>query len=335
MILWCAGGQGEAPVLAALADRYALDLRDTLPKPAELTGDAALLLLYLSPARALARVLGAGTPPDAALRAWRAQTRAMLRLNRQDRRRVQVLELGMALRHPGNFRARFDLPGNGPGDGGAEAAAEEMQDDPVLVLLAQRLLLGEAETRALLAELGAVSVDLSGNAPPDEEEAGLLLRAWQDIRDSRGAAARREEVEALAAELQTAQGAAELLQDRNRAMQEELERLARRGAELEKEAAALPVLRQRAVEKDQSLAAADSMYRVLEARAALLQEGNARLGDDKARLQDDLDRARQDLAAGQARIDALEEEAARFFSSRSYRLTAPLRRMRAVFRGRE
>ena len=324
MILWCAGGQGEAPVLAALAGRYALDLRDTLPKPAELTGDAALLLLYLSPARALARVLGAGTPPDAALRAWRAQTRAMLKLNRQDRRRVQVLELGMALRHPGNFRARFDLPGDRSGDG-PEAAAEEMQDDPVLVLLAQRLLLGEAETRALLAELGAVSVDLSGNAPPEEEEAGLLLRAWQDIR---GAAALRDEAGTLAADLQMAQGATELLQAQNRAMQEELERLARRRVELEAEAAALPVLRQRGAEKDQSLAAADSMYRVLEARAGLLLEG-------KARLQDDLDRARQELAAGQARIAQLEEEAARFFASRSYRLTAPLRRMRAVLRGRE
>ena len=348
MILWCAGGQGEAPVLAALAGRYALDLRDTLPKPAELTGDAALLL-YLSPARALARVLAAGTPPDAALRAWRAQTRAMLKLNRQDRRRVQVLELGMALRHPGNFRARFDLPGDRSGDG-PEAAAEEMQDDPVLILLAQRLLLGEAETRALLAELGAVSVDLTGNAPPETEEAGLLQQAWQDIRDSREAAALaaaetgalRAEVEelnrgraALQAELEMAQSASELLQAQNRAMQEELERLARRRTELETLAGEVPVLRQRAAEKAQSLAAADSLYRALEARAALLQEGQARLGDSNARLQGDLEQARQELEAGQARIAALEAEVGRFFTSRSYRLTAPLRRMRAVLRGRE
>ncbi|PJE27124.1 hypothetical protein CVM52_26400, partial [Pseudooceanicola lipolyticus] len=71
------------------------------------------------------------------------------------------------------------------------------------------------------------------------------------------------------------------------------------------------------------------------ARAALLQEGQARLGDSNARLQGDLEQARQELAAGQARIAALEAEAGRFFTSRSYRLTAPLRRMRAVLRGRE
>ena len=322
MILWRTGAPEAAAVLAALEQRYALDLRDRLPKPGDLAAsDAAVLLLYLSPARALARDLAAGTAPEPALQAWRAQTRALLQLNRQDRRRVQVLELGMALRHPGTFRARFDLPGDGSGAELAAAPAE----DPVLLLLAQRLLLGEAETRALLAELGAVSVDLSGNAPPEEEEAGLLLRAWQDIR---GAAALRDEAGTLAADLQMAQGATELLQAQNRAMQEELERLARRRVELEAEAAALPVLRQRGAEKDQSLAAADSMYRVLEARAGLLQEG-------KARLQDDLDRARQELAAGQARIAQLEEEAARFFASRSYRLTAPRRRMRAVLRGRE
>ena len=132
-----------------------------------------------------------------------------------------------------------------------------------------------------------------------------------------------------------AQSASELLQAQNRAMQEELERLARRRTELETLAGEVPVLRQRAAEKAQSLAAADSLYRALEARAALLQEGQARLGDSNARLQGDLEQARQELEAGQARIAALEAEVGRFFTSRSYRLTAPLRRMRAVLRGRE
>ena len=347
MILWRTGAPEAAAVLAALEQRYALDLRDRLPKPGDLAAsDAAVLLLYLSPARALARDLAAGTAPEPALQAWRAQTRALLQLNRQDRRRVQVLELGMALRHPGTFRARFDLPGDGSGAELAAAPAE----DPVLLLLAQRLLLGEAETRALLAELGAVSVDLTGNAPPETEEAGLLQQAWQDLRDSREAAALaaaetgalRAEVEelnrgraALQAELEMAQSASELLQAQNRAMQEELERLARRRTELETLAGEVPVLRQRAAEKAQSLAAADSLYRALEARAALLQEGQARLGDSNARLQGDLEQARQELEAGQARIAALEAEVGRFFTSRSYRLTAPLRRMRAVLRGRE
>ena len=178
----------------------------------------------------------------------------------------------------------------------------------------------------------------------------LLQQAWQDIRDSREAAALaaaetgalRAVVEeqnrgraALQAELEMAQSASELLQAQNRAMQEELERLARRRTELETLAGEVPVLRQRAAEKAQSLAAADSLYRALEARAALLQEGQARLGDSNARLQGDLEQARQELEAGQARIAALEAEVGRFFTSRSYRLTAPLRRMRAVLRGRE
>lgn len=398
MTVWSTDPDAAAPVLHVLAEGYDLAPLDTLPDPAAIP-ETGLLLLHLAPATALARTMAAGTGPVAALRGWQDQARAILALNRRDRRRARVLDIAAAMAHPGAFRDRFGLP-DGPGPG---VARRNAQDDPFLLTLAQRMLHGDPQSRSLMAELEAVSIDLSGGAAPaDPVDPEAVFRAWLDNREARDELlALRGEMDGLRAghataetalqearqtiallqgqnrelqdeidslvrriagteaelarheeERRTAQGMVDLLQAQGRELQEELERLARRNAGLEEAAAALPALnrklaettqalRRRIADKDASLRAADGLLRRIGAERAAL-------GADLVRLRRRLAEDREEIAGKQARIVGLEAELGELrgaldrtgtelrqvYASRSYRMTGPLRRIRAMFSGR-
>ena len=302
MILWRADVEAAAPLVAALASRHTVELRAQLPGPgAASNGDPVpIVLLIHGPARALAAGLAGDTPPSDALARWRGDTAALLALQRAERRRTRVIGIDAALARPGSFRARFGLPGQGPLDG-AEPVGDPDAEGVVTTLLAERLILGDPAARRLAAELAAVTVDFSGNAPPEETDLDRLFAAWRAERTAYASA--RDEVELLASQ--------------NRFMQGELERLARERKALGAELAELPGLRTRAADAARTLAAADLRLTRLEAQNALLR--------------DDLGRAETARATEAARAGELAAELERVLSSSSVRLTAPLRRVRALF----
>jgi len=311
LTVWSASADEAAQVLQALRETYEVTRLQSL---SEAAGEGPVLLLPLPPALMLCRAMSGGTAPAAALTAWLQQTRALLELNRRDRRRIRVVDLAAALAHPAAFRRHFGLnEGSGP-----EAPRRNSADDLFLLTLAKRLLAENPQARRLANELEAVSVDLSGKGPTDPAPPQAVVRAYQAHRRA------EEELETLrrrnaeledtatrkAEKARAAQDAIEVLQAQTDKLQADLDKLARRNGVLEEETAVLPVMRLRLGDKERSLQAAGDLLRQAES--------------DQGALKEELER----LRAGQDRLVA---EIDRIHRSRSYRVTGPLRRLRAAF----
>ena len=312
MQVWCADPAEAAPLVALLGP---VERLERLP---ETPGDATLLILHPAPVAALAGHLAAGLAPEAAATAWAAETRRLLRLHRAARRRVRLAEISAARAHPRAFQALFGGPGQ---EAPVETPLSEPTFDPVLGLLAQRLILGDATLNALVDELEAASADLTGGQglTADNPEA-----AWRSHAE---AGQLRSQVESAGRDRQEA----DLLKAQNRAMMDELESLARHSQQMQDRLtqtgqgldsaqaqiatleAALEALRRRTADKERSLLAAGRMIEEAELRAAGLKTALERAEDKAATLRAELDR---------------------ITASRSFRLTAPLRRMRALIGGR-
>ncbi len=349
LTLWCADTEAAAPLASALARAHAITRVDSLPDALP-AGDAPVLMLYVSPARALAAAMTDKTTPAQALAAWCRDAEAMLALHKAGRRRVRLIETGVARRHPRAFCDLFAIPGPGPE---AEIARPNDPEAMFLRLLARRILLGDAPARALLARLEAVSVPLSEDTPPPEDDPEAVLRAFRALRgaEERGETltaqnrAMRDELTTLAAriderdtaldaaraELAEAKAASEMLQTQSRYMQDELERLARQRDDLAREAERLPGMTRQIAERDRSLEAVEALLATQEAQAAHV---SAELGAQLAREQAEAATLRERLSGTEAELAARRDEIDRFFNSRSYRLTAPLRWLFAVVSGR-
>ena len=379
LIVWCADAQAGGPVLDALRHGFDLDLRPDLPDLPERAApdpDADpedtgpdTLLLCLSPIETLCRAMARGIIPSQALGDWQDQARAIIALNRQDRRHVRILDIAMATAHPEAFVDWFDLPadkglqamlaqgGAGPGDGAPAW-------DDIVQLLAQRALTGAADLRALLGEMEAVSLNFAKVAPVAPGDPDAAFAAYQEGRQLRQQTgllqaqnrAAQDELEALSTrkagleqeleqtrqqageETAQARQQAEMTQAQNQLMRQELEALVQGKAQLEQRLEQLSQgvesyqtqmdelrgeaagLRHKGEDKDQALKAAGAAVRALEAQVAQLQDGLSQAGQGRAK-------ARQALAAAEQRLQT-------FQSSRSYRLTAPLRKLRALISGR-
>ena len=351
LVLWCADTEAAAPLASALARAHAITRADSLPEALP-AGDAPFLMLYVSPARALAAAMTGESTPAQALAAWCRDAEAMLALHKAGRRRVRLIETGAARRHPRAFCDLFAVPGPAP-EPEPEIARPNDPEAMFLRLLARRMLLGDAPARALLARLEAVSVPLGDETPPPEDDPEAVLRASRALRgaEERGETltaqnrAMRDELTTLAAriddrdaaleaaraDLAEAEAASEMLQTQSRYMQDELERLARQRDELAREAERLPGLTRQVAERDRSLAAVETLLATQEAQAAHVA---AELGAQLAREQAGAATLRERLSGTEAELAARRDEIERFFKSRSYRLTAPLRWLFAVFSGR-
>lgn len=367
LAVWCADPDAAAPLLAAL-DTAPLPLRPTV-------ADGPLLLLCLAPTQSLTRALAAGTAPAEALAAWRTETDAILRLARTARRRVHLADLAAALARPEALWTALGLPGRAP-----EAAAPAPGAEPILTLTAQRLLLGEAATRARVAELQAACLDLGdpAGATPDPAPGAAALTAWRSqqaeaevlraqsaalqgelagLAAARTAADREraaldialEAARAEAAEAAEA-GAAQidLLGAQIAAMQTELETIARARQQMEARLEQMgqgldshqrriddlegEVARRtaRLAEKDGALAAA--ARRLAELETATGARDRDRQTEAK-RLRTALTGAQAETTRAETALAGARAELARVMTSRSYRMTAPLRRLRALFGG--
>lgn len=397
LIVWSADPAASEPLLRALEQVRELDLRPGLPAPvAAAPALPEMLLLCHAPDETLCRAMAAGVAPGAALERWMDQTRALLALNRHDRRRTHILDIARAGRDPGAVLGRFGLPADS-----APVAAPEASDQ-VLLLLAMRCVAQNPQARALAGELEAAAVGVGASAG----DADAAFRAYRQAHEQ--AATRQAETAAAQAELaalrdqqdqlrqtlaaaETAQQAArqevDLLQDRNRAAQGTLEELGRERAELDEqlswaraeqqtarqeaeilqaqtalmrnELAALErgreQLEQRLAQLGQGIESQQAQIAALEAeRDALkrrtagkdraLEQAGGTLRDLEAQVAEmiaTLGRVREDragmarLAAEQRqRATALADRLRELETSRSYRLTAPLRRLRALISGK-
>lgn len=328
--IWSADPAGAAP-LAALLD--GAEVLEALP---DAPGEGRLLILHLAPVAALARAMAAGSAPAAAAADWQRDTAALLRLHRAARRQVRLAELSAARANPGAFAA---LAGVEPPE---TPLPEPEAEDAVLCLLAQRLILGDARLAALAAELEAASADLTGGAGLTGDDPAAAWRAH--------GARTPDPAEAQAAA--RARGEAELLKAQNRAMMEELESLARRRQQLEERLAqtgqglesfkaqvaelnaAMAALRERMAQKEQALHAAGAQVVEAEARLETLKGDLDRARSDIGALEAEAQARAGALAAAEAEAAGLRAEIERIVTSRSFRLTAPLRRMRALIGGR-
>jgi len=367
MTTWCADPEEARPVLEALAEGYAIDNRPDLPEPGESAaggGARDILLLYLTPAQALCRTMLSEASTATALRMWMAQTEAILNLSRRNRRQVKVLDIAAALEHPVAFRGRFDLPdGAGP-----MTLRRNDQDDMFLMMLAQRLLMSDPRCRMLMAELEAASIALIDGPAKDPVDPDAVFLAYLEMRGAQEDAeaqkamnrAMQEELKALTADkvqlehralsaeksCSEALDANRLLEAQSRAMQTELDLLNADILRFKQENTRIETQHDQSRNTNKLLQ--EQLEQLREVNDRLLQEQVAqrRKADDRIQATNDklreaeatLHTLEENLAARtterdetQARFAQLEAELNHVYASKSFRITAPLRRIRAFF----
>ena len=336
LIIWSTDAQAAEPLIALLETGGALDLCDDLPDPAQVkTGSKApeMLLLCFAPVQTLCRAMAQGTPPSAALEDWRTQAQAMLAVNRRNRRRVHILDMALVTSDPVAALGRFGLK---DAAGLPETAQETTQETPdeVLVLLAQRCLAQDAGARALAAEMAA----LMAQSAPTDSDPDAAFQAYRETCWAREEAellreqvpSMLEEADLLRTQMRLTLEEMELLQQQNRAAQNEAMTQGENALHLEQRVAQLSqgIESYQAQLETAQITAAGLGKKVAEKDRAM-QEASAMLRDLETRtneLTDALAQARSERFEMAHRVQQLE-------TSRSYRLTAPLRRMRALILG--
>jgi len=351
----------KTPLIVWSADPNAsavlgLDLLDALPAPETIeTGAQApeMLLLCASPVRFLCHEMAQGTTPAAALESWIDLARMVLAVNRRNRRRVHILDITRTLGDPASLLARFGVKtpevipetDTGPDTG----------PDPVLALLAQRCLDTNAAARALAGELEAVMADSGADSGPDSglapgDDPDAAFQAWRDARSV------SQEAGLLRTQLSLMQEESDLVQAQGRAAEAELQglsenallqeqRLAQMGegmasyqAQLDQKQAEKAHMAGKLGEKEAALSAAGEMLRGLEAQAGELNAALSQSNTALARAESELGQSRTALGTVEADRDGVRHHrdvllgrVQELETSHSYRVTAPLRALRALF----
>lgn len=320
LIVWAAEAEVAAPIVAELRQGGELELLEELAEvPANPTDwpDAGILLLYLSPAETLCRAMRAGLEPSSAIADWQLQAQQILTLNRRNRRRVQLLDIGMVRAHPAEFRRHFQLAGGG--------TMEPLpQQDEILMLIARQLLLGDSQVKRLSNELDAISLMFGSDSGGEGAELDIVFREYGRLREmleeADAQSARHLELEtelaqaqeqlvggrreweatlaAARAEGQQAQREAELFQDRAGAAQDELEALTRRRQELERELELVKTESQRATREGE----------LLQAQALFMKQELEQSVVEREQLEQRLQQLSQGMESYQAQLAGLEAE---------------------------
>jgi hypothetical protein len=330
-------------------------------------GAAILCQIYTSPERFLSRAVRDGDNLKAALGKWMDEARKMLALHRQNRGRSLLFEALHLCRYSDTGLARL---GFSSGSVILNTALEDVpQGAPLQWLIAQAHLQSRPDVVDLREELDASAQLLSNDAalvPPLSAELALqdyraqALR-FAEVKEERDSAknqtlasleslkvlraeaaskdlslqARATEIEALRAERDSLSArvaerdaslqarAAEI--DGLRAERDNLSaRLAEREASLKARAVEIDGLRTDLVGKDAALGAVrKDISRVSKERDLGFKTRDGRIAD-----------LNEAVKKEQGQVQALEAEIERIMNSRSIRITAPLRRLWALFGGR-
>lgn len=301
LLLWAADADLACAVKAALAGCSRIEVVGALPENLE-PGKAALLVCR-SPAEALCRELETGREPAAALEAWQGLAQQVLSLQRRCRRQVRVVDAGGLRREPVAFLALCGLPvENGLEQRLREAAAAVAP--PVLLELARNRLMADPVSRRLAGEFAAASV-LSASAGAEATDAAL--QAYLKEQDS------LQELELVHSQQRSMYEQVEMLYGEKLQLEQRLDQM-RSGLE------SYEALERRLESFKERLSAKEDALKEAGAVIAGLEQVSARHSGEAAALKQE--------------TEALRAAIRRFETSRSYRLTAPLRWLRSALRGR-
>ncbi len=355
-ILWHPETQDCGPLSRLLSKEKGVRvLTDRAEAEAQLEAapEARLLVLHQGPLSALSQAMKQGIPPSVALAQWGAIAQEILDLIRRHRHQVLVLEANAVSRHADAVCELLGLP-----DGVLDATEDaQPHEEAVLNLLAAQTLLTDLTAQGLADELEASTTDLSRGSDPVWVDADALFHDYRAAQDAdRGTAdALREELqkqEVHAAKLQkqidahlVAQRAAEdrataqekalketesknvLLLEQVSVMQHEMEHLLTQREQLQQRLDQLnhgmDSYVAQTTELREKLATKDLVLTEKNREISALARNIHTLTTQAAELRGWLDGTRARLHEKQDHIDAI-------MRSKSYRLTAPLRRIRAA-----
>ncbi|SNR72213.1 hypothetical protein [Puniceibacterium sediminis] len=124
--------------------------------------DCDLVVLTYCARNAVADAMSEGTLAEHALAQWMTETGALLSLWRQNRRRVILLQIDSGGTQSADLAARLGLDPNSA-LGREIAALPTPAQDPVILCLAELVLMQSAEAHALCADFAAAGHDLTPN----------------------------------------------------------------------------------------------------------------------------------------------------------------------------
>lgn len=259
--------------------------------------EARALVLYES---AVSRLLDCdhtkANAPSAALSDWSTCIREILALQTRNRRRLKLAEANSALIYIDIFLARFGL---NPSSADDLASLPRREVDPVMLSLARACLHNAPDIRRLSEKLDAATTELSNSAPDPVSELESAVAHYSRVRLT-----------------------GDNLESEAHSESNELDRLRRSHAELTRER---DELRKRVDDGEADL---ETQYRRSHILKSELEEARQRLGALEAEAEanaaqiDELSKTRADL----------EHWLNGILASRSYRVLAPLRRIRASFK---
>lgn len=324
-ILWHPATQDCTPALQSVqAHLEAEVLSDGKAAAAKLAADPALRLvvLYEGPLTALVEAMAQGTLPSEALGAWRLAARETLALIRQNRGRVLVLETGDIARHPEAACSLLELPADAF-DGAFGTSEASAKDEAIFRILARNALQSDLVALDLAEELEASCQDLSNGKDRAETDYDIV---FQDYRQATASAAEDTDM-SWQAKLEPLEKTNKILLSQISVMQDELASLYNQRDQLQQRINQLnhgldsyqaqigEVEHQVAVGKDRL----GEKNHQIEALAHQMRALIAQASDLRPRLE----KAQAETRAKQQQIDGI-------MRSKSYRLMAPLRRIRAA-----
>lgn len=344
-------------ILKDVAGLTCVESLEALEHAAQADPQARMVVVFMQPDIDIGRALESGTAAKKALEGWTKRTGALLDLLRRNRRRLALIDDITLFADPDRAQALLGTPLDPP--------AEDEQSSALLRLVGQAVLARDARAAALAGELVASSQGGEGKpvnlqSAQDEfttlrhaiERENKVLREVEQYKAS--LTARQEEHDSILAELLTLQETVSTNRD-----------------ELERKSAQLVQLRQGLESGEAQIRQLEQALKTAEARAGTLQQdlsAQQRRHTEESREQatlaeqslsalnerslalekleaeaEDLRRAVQDrggevalltqrLAEADATRRAQEAEIAAFYSSKSYRMTAPLRWLSAALR---
>jgi len=303
----------------AASDKPVLDV-DTKPgvfdRAAQVIAEnpkAVGLLVYPAPTRFIASALEQGSDPAEALNEWLRLTEPLLTAYRQARRRNLLVERDAALANPAGLVSELNrylgcslkVP-----DETHKADPEVKRDfDPVFLLVADQTCHQNMRARRVAAELEASSLPLQSSTESQAVNVSAALRSYLTQRQQalQQSSTLREENELLFAQLHQVQDELESLFLKNRESGQKIERLEREKAQ------------QNHDQKEEN--------ELLILQLQQLQENLGSYSIDNERLRKEVDEIRHANEGLQNTVDAL-------YSSMSWKITAPIRRILRPFMGK-
>lgn len=287
-----------------------------------------LMALYTPAPISISQAIADGGTPGAALRTWIEKTEKLLCFNRQYRRYVDIVDARCALQDPDGLAGFLE-----------ERALRNIEPDfdvvpaPLFTVIAHALLFGDSRALTLFGELDASTVNATGSDP----SFGLDIDALYELHTETTRQKEEEQSDQFRSEVKKMMVRySELESDyiRARSAEVELKTERERGAVLAQDANTLRAERDVLNKRLEQLRGGLDSYQaqvgglrdelrlcgqLLEERSQLVETLTQELDGAVKRL-DEKDREMAALAAEQERL----------WQSKSFRITAPLRRLRAL-----